>query len=171
MKCAWALSHFQLFAAPQTVAHQTPLSTGFSRQEYWSRFPFPSPGNLPKPGIEAVSPVVPALQVDSLPTESSRKPGAKTIGKKLGGRGFQEIPIRQECGREGLRPGPVRKVQEHHGQAGGLDERWEMPGETEAAGVPRELAGPLNCVRQSQITNLSISQRVLTPLFYIFTGV
>ena len=101
MKCAWALNHFQLFAAPQTVAHQTPLSTGFSRQEYWSRFPFPSPGNLPKPGIEAVSPVVPALQVDSLPPESSRKPGAKTIGKKLGGRGFQGFQSDRNVGGKG----------------------------------------------------------------------
>ena len=82
MKCAWVLSCFRLFAAPQTVARQTPLSMGFSRQEYWSRFPFPSPGNLPKPGTEAVSPVVPALQVDSLPLEPSGKPEAKTIGKK-----------------------------------------------------------------------------------------
>ena len=82
VKCAWVLSHFQLFAAAQTVAHQTPLSMGFSRQEYWSRFPFPSPGNLPKPGIEAVSCVVPALQVDSLSFEPFRKPEAKTMGKK-----------------------------------------------------------------------------------------
>ena len=41
---------------------------GFSRQEYWSGFPFPPPGDLPDPGIEPVSPVSPALQVDSLPT-------------------------------------------------------------------------------------------------------
>ena len=40
---------------------------GFSRQEYWSGFPFPSPGNLPDPGIEAATSESPALQVDSLP--------------------------------------------------------------------------------------------------------
>ena len=40
-----------LFATPWTVAHQAPLSMGFSRQEYWSGFPFPSPGNLPDPGL------------------------------------------------------------------------------------------------------------------------
>ena len=45
-----------------TVAHQDPLSTGFSRQEYWSGLPFPSVGDLPNPGIETGSPV---LQVDS----------------------------------------------------------------------------------------------------------
>ena len=57
------LSHVQLFATPWTVAHQAPLSVGISRQEYWSGLPFPSPGNLPNPGIEPVSP---ALQADSL---------------------------------------------------------------------------------------------------------
>ena len=46
-----------------TVAHQTPLSTGFSRKEYWSGLPCPSPGNLPDPGIEPRSPIV---QADSL---------------------------------------------------------------------------------------------------------
>ena len=44
---------------------------GFSWQEYWSRLPFPSPGDLPDAGIEPVSPVSPALQADSLPAEPS----------------------------------------------------------------------------------------------------
>ena len=44
---------------------------GFSRPEYWSGLPFPSPGNLPDPGIEPMSPLSPALQADSLPTEPS----------------------------------------------------------------------------------------------------
>jgi len=48
-------------ATPWTVAHQDPLSMGFSRQEYWSGLPFPSPGDLPDPGIETGSP---ASQVD-----------------------------------------------------------------------------------------------------------
>ena len=43
---------FQLFGTPCSLAHQTPLSMGFLRQEYWSGLPFPSPGNLPDPGIE-----------------------------------------------------------------------------------------------------------------------
>ena len=51
---------------PWTVTHQAPLSMGLSRQEYWSRLPCPSPGDLPDPGIEPVSPVAPALQTDSL---------------------------------------------------------------------------------------------------------
>ena len=52
------------FASPWTVALQTPLSIGFSRQEFWSVLPFSSPGDLPNIGIELSSP---ALQADSLP--------------------------------------------------------------------------------------------------------
>ena len=52
-------------ATPQAVACQAPLSTEFSRQDYWIGLPFPSPGDLPNPGIEPRSP---ALQADSLPT-------------------------------------------------------------------------------------------------------
>ena len=48
-------------AALWTVAHQAPLSVGFSRQEYWSRLPSPSPGDLPDPGLELASFVSPAL--------------------------------------------------------------------------------------------------------------
>ena len=57
-------SHFsciQLFATPWTVACQSPLSMDFSRQEYWSGLLFPTPGDLPDPGIEPTSPVSPAL--------------------------------------------------------------------------------------------------------------
>ena len=50
-----SLSRVRLFVTPWTVAHQAPLSMGFSRQEYWSGLPFPSPGDLPDPGIEPVS--------------------------------------------------------------------------------------------------------------------
>ena len=51
-----SLSHVYLFVTPWTVAHQAPLSVGFHRQEYWSGLPFPSPGDLPDPGIEPSSP-------------------------------------------------------------------------------------------------------------------
>ena len=54
--------------------HQVPLSMGFSRQAYWRRLPFLLSGNPPYPGIEPLSPVSPALQVDSLPAEPSGKP-------------------------------------------------------------------------------------------------
>ena len=54
-----------------TVAHQAPLSIGFSRQEYWNGLPFPSPGDLPDPGIEPRSLT---LQVVSVPSEPPGKP-------------------------------------------------------------------------------------------------
>ena len=57
-------------ATPWGAARQAPPSMGFSRQEYWSELPFPSPGDLPDPGIEPRSP---ALQADSLPSEPPRK--------------------------------------------------------------------------------------------------
>ena len=55
-----------LFVTPWTVAHQAPLSMGFSRQEYWSGLPCPPPGYLHNPGIKPVSPVSSALKADSL---------------------------------------------------------------------------------------------------------
>ena len=84
--CIYMLScfgHVQRFATLWLVAHQgyvkpspgrcppSPLSMGFSRQEYWSGFSFPSPGDLPDSGIEPMSPV---LQADSLLFESPGKP-------------------------------------------------------------------------------------------------
>ena len=54
------------FATLWTIAHQAHLSMGFSRQEYWSGLPRPSPGDLPNPGMELTSPEAPALQADSL---------------------------------------------------------------------------------------------------------
>ena len=65
------LSPVQLFATLWTVAHQAPLAMGISRQGYWSGLPFPSPGELPDPGIESRSAT---LQADSLPTEPPGKP-------------------------------------------------------------------------------------------------
>ena len=53
-----SLSCVQLFATPWTVAYQAPPSMGFSRQEYWSGLPFPSPGDIPDPGIEVGSPTL-----------------------------------------------------------------------------------------------------------------
>ena len=55
----------------RTVAYQAPQSMEFSRQEYWSGLPFPSPGDLPNPGIESRSP---SLQADALPSEPQGKP-------------------------------------------------------------------------------------------------
>ena len=65
------LSRVRLFATPWTIDYQAPLSMGFSGQEYWSGLPFPSPGDLPNPGIEARSP---APQADSLLSEPPEVP-------------------------------------------------------------------------------------------------
>ena len=54
----YSVSHVSLFVTPWTVACQTPLSMGFSRQEYWSGLPSPSPGDLPDPGIRPTSPIL-----------------------------------------------------------------------------------------------------------------
>ena len=64
-----------ILTTPWTVAHQAPLSMGFSRPEYWSGLPFPSPGDLPNWGIE---PRPPALQADFLPSELQGKPLQKS---------------------------------------------------------------------------------------------
>ena len=66
-----SLSRVRLFETPWTVAYQAPPSMGFSRQKCWSGLPFPSPGDLPDPGIEPRSP---ALQADALPSEPPGKP-------------------------------------------------------------------------------------------------
>ena len=68
-------SRVRLFATPWTVARQAPLSMGFSRQEYWSGLPFPSPGDLPDPGIEPRSPT---LHADAL---TSAPPGREDAAK------------------------------------------------------------------------------------------
>ena len=76
---AQSLSRVRLFATPWTVANQAPLSVGLLRQEYWSRLPFPPPGDLPNPGIEPGSP---ALKADSLPLNyqgSPLKPGRSCL--------------------------------------------------------------------------------------------
>ena len=66
-----SVSRVRLCATLQTGARQAPLSMGFSRQEYWSELPFPSPGNPPDPGIQFRSLT---LQTDSLPSETSGNP-------------------------------------------------------------------------------------------------
>ena len=70
LKLVKLLRHVRLFATPWTVAYQASLSMGFSRQEYWNGLPFPSPGDLPDPGIEPWSPV---LEADALTSEPPGK--------------------------------------------------------------------------------------------------
>ena len=73
------LSRVWLFATQWTVTYQALWSMGFSRQDYWSGLPFPSPGDLPNPGIEHVSP---ALQTDALPSEPLGKPQVQLLGQE-----------------------------------------------------------------------------------------
>ena len=70
----------RLFATLCTVAHQAPLSMGFSRKEHWNGLPFPSPGGLPDPEIELMSP---ALQADSLPPEPPGNPSGEIRGIEM----------------------------------------------------------------------------------------
>ena len=73
--CACVLSHVWLFETLRTTAQQAPLSMKFSRQEYWSGLPLPTPENLPDPGVKLVSLASPALQVNSFITTPPCKPG------------------------------------------------------------------------------------------------
>ena len=75
-----SISRVRLFVTPWTVARQTPLSMGFSRQEYWSGLPFPSPGDLSNLGIEPGSP---ALQADALSSEPPGKPHFNLLRETL----------------------------------------------------------------------------------------
>ena len=75
-----SLSRVRLFKTPWTVAYQAPPSMGFSRQEYWSGLPFPSPGDLPDPGIKPRSP---ALEADALTSESPGKQVSNLQDKKI----------------------------------------------------------------------------------------
>ena len=76
--------HVQLFVTLWSIAHQAPLSMGFSRQEYWIGLPFPSPGDLPNPGTEPGSP---ALQADSLPSELQGSPTVR----------YCQISLHRDC--------------------------------------------------------------------------
>ena len=70
VKVKWSRSVVSHSVSPWTIAHRAPPSMEFSRQEYWSGLPFPSPGGLPDPGIEPRSP---ALQANTLPSEPPGK--------------------------------------------------------------------------------------------------
>jgi len=74
------LSRVLLFATPCTVAYQAHPSTGFSRQEYWSGLPFPSPRDLSNPGIQPRSPT---LQADALPSEPPEFPNTVTMENNM----------------------------------------------------------------------------------------
>ena len=81
-------------ATPWTVARQAPPSMGFSRQEYWSGLPFPSPGDLPDPGIEPVSPESSALAGGFFTTEPPGKPCIVLEQQKRRHLLFSFVPLR-----------------------------------------------------------------------------
>ena len=83
-----SLSHVQLFATPWTVPYQATPSMGFSRQEYWSGLPFPSPGDFPDPGIEPRSP---ALEADTLTSEPPNEETDKRLNSKI----YKQLNIRK----------------------------------------------------------------------------
>ena len=72
--CACVLSHVPLFVTQWTVVSQSPLSIEFSRHEYWSGLPFPTPGDLPDPGVTPASLVSPALAGGFFTTAPLGKP-------------------------------------------------------------------------------------------------
>ena len=76
--CAPSLSHVLLLLTSWTIAHRAPLSMGYPRQGYWSRLPFPPPGNLPGTEIKLTSPASPALEGRSFTTEPPGKPYTHT---------------------------------------------------------------------------------------------
>ena len=77
--CTLSLSHVRLFVTQSTAAHQALLSREFSREEYWNGLPFPSPGNLPNPGIKPTSP---ALAGRFFTTEPPGKPDRMVVSRK-----------------------------------------------------------------------------------------
>ena len=81
-----SLSRVRLFATPWTVAYRDPPSMGFSRQVYWSGLPFPSPGDLPDPGIEPGSPAFQAEALTSEPPGNSGGASASAVAEYVRGR-------------------------------------------------------------------------------------
>ena len=79
-----SLSLVRLFASPWTIAYQAPPSMGFSRQEYWSGLPFPSPGDLPDPGIEPGAGALPSEPPGKPPHTTEHKHNSWQRGIKAG---------------------------------------------------------------------------------------
>ena len=125
------LSHIWLFVTLWAVAHQALLSMEFSRQEYWSGLPFPSPGDLPDPGIKPGSP---ALQADSLPSEPQGFPSElDSFSLCL----CQVMPVFAEASGPCLFP--VFQSQEKQSRAGISKARpWELAVSEVEGVLPRE---------------------------------
>ena len=143
-------SHVWLFATLWTIAHQAPLSMGFSKQEYWSELPFPSPGHLPDPGIAPESPAAPALQADSLSLNHQGSPLALSMSQ-FGLTAFQVSRI--SCGWQLLH----RIVQQRLSSLNQVDQqrashwRWGNLGTNRASPLADLNAEPRACVLQAYV--------------------
>ena len=113
------LSRIQLFATPWTVAYQVPPSMEFSGQEYWSGLPFPSPGDLPDPGIETGSP---ELQADTLPSESQKELTNQRLCACLN----FTVQFSRSVVSDSLRPHGLQPTRFHH--------PWDFPGKNTGVG-------------------------------------
>ena len=123
------LSRVRLSATPWTVAHQAPLSMEFYRQEHWSGLPFPSPEDLPDPGIKPGSP---ALWADSLSSELPGKP--KWEQRKRGRTQAWAVPGTDGCDSNAVRVCPWSQ----HGSPGQPSCHRGQPAGGCCAGVRRE---------------------------------
>ena len=111
-----SLSRVRLFATPWTVAHQASPSIGFSRQEYWSGLPVPSPGDLPDPGIEPRSPALRAEALTSEPAELTLMTSKESACNTGDTRDAGSIPGRKIPWRRAWQPTPVFSPGESQGQ-------------------------------------------------------
>ena len=115
--CVYVLRCFscdQLLVTPWTVACQAPLSMGFFRQKYWTRLPFPSPGNLSNPGIKPMSLASPAPLADSLPSEPPGEPHIHTDNGILLCRNNETLPfVTTWMDPEGIMLSEVNQSQKH----------------------------------------------------------
>ena len=127
-------SHVQLFETPWTVAHQAPASMGFSTQEYWSGLPFPSPGDLPDPGIEPTSLMSPALAGRFFTTSATWEPLSSVRFNTSRLPAMHRAPWGQErvCSRKVTREGP---------RAASGARLWTVPGAPTLIHSPRGRTG------------------------------
>ena len=91
-----SLSPVRLFATPLTVAHQAPPSMVFSRQEYWSGLPFPSPGDLPNPGLPHCGQTLYCLSHQGIPKIQPKLPTNLTTASKSGKSFTQYLKYRRQ---------------------------------------------------------------------------
>ena len=155
----WLLSHFsrvQLCATLWTVAHQAPLSMGFSRQEHWSGAPCPPPGDLPHSGTEPAPPTPPTLQAGSSSLGPPGKPPEHVSLALFEGRGRRSIQCRHRdgsllaCRRS---PDPLER-------GGTNSERDQGVDQSDLIGVSRQKK-TLKCKDQNLLRKLGIGSRNL----------